>query len=314
MEKKITIFFLLSFGVCAGQNLIPNGNFETNTSCPYVGNSFSTLSNWFNPSINSGWGSTPDYFNGCSNLQNDVDVPSNFAGYQFARSGIGYAGIILWSSQLTFREYISVQLLSPLTTGYVYHFEMYLNLANSSKYSCSNIGIYFSDTIITSTINYDPLPYNPQISNINSNYPDTLNWTLISGNYTALGGETYVVIGNFKNDSNTYPVLIDSNAVFTEAYMFIDDISLTLITGITEQNNEKTIQVFPTLFHEKLYFSNNFNQSCNVIIYDETVRKVVEFKYTEKICLKTGCLNKGVYIYQVLNNGKLIATGKLIKQ
>ncbi len=311
--NKIFAILLLTSGSCIGQNLVPNDGFEIHTSCPYVGNSFSTLSYWFNPSLNLGWGSTPDYYNGCSTLLNDVDVPSNWAGYQFARNGVAYVGIVLWHNQLTFREYFSVQLISPLVAGTSYHFEMYFNLANQFKYSCSNIGVYFSDTLYTSTINYDPLPFNPQINNINSNYPDTINWSMVSGNYVAHGGENYIIIGNFQNDSNSYPILVDSNAFESGTYVFIDDVSLTVYTGITEQEKIEVIKVYPTLFADKLYLSCEVNESCCVILYDETFRKIIQLPFTKNASLNTGHLAKGMYFYEVRCGSSLCKKGKLVK-
>jgi hypothetical protein len=61
---------------------------------------------------------------------------------------------------------------------------MYINLGNICRYTCYNVGVYFSDTIIVGLPN-NLLPFTPQINNVVGNIPDTLSWTLVSGNFTS---------------------------------------------------------------------------------------------------------------------------------
>jgi len=103
---------------------------------------------------------------------------------------------------------------------------MYVVLHNRSQTATDDIGAYFSVTAPTSTssgyLNGNPLPqvFNPPGNVIT----DTLNWQLISGTYVASGGEQFITIGHFRNDSDvTYLTLPYGNL---GPYYYIDDVSL----------------------------------------------------------------------------------------
>jgi|GEM_PF-4446222 len=68
---------------------------------------------------------------------------------------------------------------------------MYINLGNSCLYTTDAIGAYFSDTLFTNYATYYVLPVIPQINNATGNVPDTTNWTLVSGNFTAQGRKLF---------------------------------------------------------------------------------------------------------------------------
>lgn len=83
---------------------------------------------------------------------------------------------------------------------------------------------YFSPDTPTCSGGFCLLQYVPQISNPSGNVlSDTVNWTLISGSFTAAGGERFITIGNFLPDSL---ITIDSFPVWTypDAYYYIDDV------------------------------------------------------------------------------------------
>lgn len=201
--------------------MVPNGDFEQYKGCPSDQSELDSTLFWFNPAIGAQQG-TPDYYNQCA-TGSLLRVPDNQLGYQQAHSGSAYAGIfLLVNAGLNFREYIEVPLLATLTANTTYQFRMYVNLSDRVKWSTDDISVYFSDTAITTT-NILPLPFTPQINNVAGNYPDTLNWTLISGTYVAAGGENYLVIGNFYNDSNTNLITVN-NALTESCYIYVDDV------------------------------------------------------------------------------------------
>jgi OOP family OmpA-OmpF porin len=173
-----------------------------------------------------------------------VVVPSNNGGgYQFAHSGDAYAGIFLMQlPYLDAREYLQVELSSSLISEVLYHFEMYVNLCNLSSFAIEDVGIYFSDTN-----DFQPFSVMPQIINSSGFISDTLNWTLISGDYIANGGETYLTIGNFKNDSNTDTTFIGQNSSQLLSYIYVDDVSLTSSTGISNNSENVLINMTMTL-------------------------------------------------------------------
>lgn len=240
MMKYILLIyiFLLGWRINA-QNLVPNPSFEVATCTGIVLDTSTTIYpavyDWFN-GTNSGSYS----LNTCTNT-----VPNglNF-GYQFPRTGNGYAGIGLsWffnsnttADSIDFRHYIQAKLLQPLQAGCTYDVTFYVNLADSAFgydiFGIDAIGAYFSPTRPT---NYSPNPtlaqilLTPQVINPAGNViVDHINWVQISGSFTAAGGEEYITIGNFNTRANTVYENMPSNytSTFTSAFYFLDDVSV----------------------------------------------------------------------------------------
>ncbi|MBC8172855.1 MAG: hypothetical protein H7X71_03020 [Chitinophagales bacterium] len=78
---------------------------------------------------------SPDYIDACANPF-PAGVPDNGIGWQMTHSGDGYAGMYAFSGTF-YREFIQVQLLSSLTAGQTYLFEMYVVL-HMTFLCCSN--------------------------------------------------------------------------------------------------------------------------------------------------------------------------------
>lgn len=234
MKKIPFIFFYLFISFQSySQNYVSNGDFETHSSCPTNISQIIKATPWFTPT-----NGTPDYYSSCSTSP-WVSVPSNIHGYQYARSGYCYAGLFLIDvngTGIVYREYIEVPLVSPLTSGVTHHFQMYISHADFCKYTTDAIGVYFSNTSITGVNNFLPLPYSPQISNT-SGSADSSSWKLISGNYTANGGEMFLLIGNFKNDVNTPLQIYNPSASINASYVYIDDVSLVETATIIGSNS-----------------------------------------------------------------------------
>jgi OOP family OmpA-OmpF porin len=196
MTLKKILFLLLSGYIQAGaQNLIPNGSFENNTVCPNNNSQINLATPWMNPSTTG----SPDYYHQCGSYP--ASVPLNNTGYQQPMQGLGYSGMYLYSilSGSDLREYIEAPLTTTLQAGFCYKFKMYVSLCSNYRLTTDDIGAYFSPTLISVGLNYNALPYTPQVSNTQGVFLDTLNWTLVSGSFVASGNEQYVIIGNFKN-------------------------------------------------------------------------------------------------------------------
>ena len=227
IKIKLILFFLTScFGLfpIAAQSLVPNNGFENFIVCPIGFSEFTgKISNWQNPNT-----ATPDYMNACAN-PNPAGMPKNGIGYQVAHSGNGYTGIYTFSGT-TYREFIQVQLISPLIASHTYYFSMYVVLHNKSQTAIDDLGAYISITAPNTTgLGMLPgLPY-PQISNpYGSVITDTINWTLVEGTYIATGGEKYLTLGHLKNDVSTTYLPLPYGTV--GAYYYIDDVNLIDIT------------------------------------------------------------------------------------
>ncbi len=310
------IVFLFFCRISYSQNLVPNGSFELYSSCPSGYSQIDSCNFWTAPNISSSISS--DYFNSCA-LVNSISVPMNNLGYQQPHSGQAYSGIILgygFQVLTLYREYIEVPLLTPLIANTCYHFEMFVSLG-FCRYTTNEIGAYLSDSAIIGVTNYDPLPFVPQINNPIGNSFDTLNWTLVSGVFTASGGEKYLTIGNFKNDSNTTYTYFNVFQPLHYVYVYIDDVALcpcssSCFSAIEEQT-QKTINIFPNPFDSKFDCEVNFSGITELILYDSMLRKIFSHNFINFISITTEMLAKGIYIYEVRNKNGVIKFGKIIK-
>ncbi|MFI5218924.1 MAG: T9SS type A sorting domain-containing protein [Bacteroidia bacterium] len=301
IKKLLIIGVLLNNFTLKGQNMVPNGGFEDTLMCPTSMSQIDYCLFWTNPCLppyNSGTGGSgsSDYFNACSESTN-VDIPFTAWGYQFAHSGNGYAGLYAYTSVDIFREYIEVTLNSPLISNNCYHLEIHVNLANASGLTTDTIGIYFSDSLITGFHTHDTLPFVPQLK-LNSGFiTDTLNWTLLSGNYFATGGESYMTIGNFNSNANT-----NLSPGWGIIYFFIDDVSLTDITGINEHNPQTEIIIYPNPAGEELNVQcSMFNvQEKEIKIYDVMGKEVLKSEINfQSSTFNIQSLKSGMYFIEI---------------
>ncbi len=84
--------------------------------------------------------------------------------------------------------------------------------------------------------------------------------------------------------------------------------------GINESvTGRNTIQISPNPFSNEISVSNSANESCEIIIYDITSKKVAYKKFTTTIKLETSQLGKGIYIFEVRNKNTVLRKGKIIK-
>ncbi len=121
---------------------------------------------------------------------------------------------------------------SILKPGKKYCVTYYLSLADTCIYGVSSLGVYFSvDTPKYNGSGTDVLNYTPQVTNLSNNFIlDKINWVPMTGEYTAVGGEQFITIGNFNDDANT----VTQTAVGGTqpwAYYYIDDVFVTPEVG-----------------------------------------------------------------------------------
>ncbi len=287
MRKVLFFLLLISFcRVTAQQNLVPNPSFEEYSSCPVENGELYKVPPWFTPTSGSS-----DYFNICSMgiWPSNMDVPTNYFGYQYARTGSAYAGLgAIYNAPISNnREYIAVKLIESLKIGYNYYVEFYTSLANTSKIGTDAIGAYLSkDSLVWY---YNPFPYIyhsllngiPQIKNtIGATLIDTINWMKISGVIKSEGGERFLTIGNFVDHSQSTNDTL-SPCTNCTAYYYIDDVSVICLNcDSTAPDNNLFI---PDVFspngdgnNDKLFVRGNNIQELYFAVYDRWGEKVFE--------------------------------------
>ncbi len=218
--------------LCSGVNLIPNPGFDDISQCPFGPSYLGNAQPWFQPTIGS-----PDLFNPCVAPMDGASVPVNFIGTQMPLSGSSYAGGYVYSpgggGTNSYREYLETPLLAPLMAGQSYAVSFWVSRADNAPWAIAEIGAHFSVSPLTNA-NYSQsyLATIPQVVNPSANIiTDATNWTLISGMFTASGGESYITLGNFRTDANT--TASNTGGPFTSGYYYYDNVSVvTLCTNV----------------------------------------------------------------------------------
>jgi hypothetical protein len=224
----IFILSLNSYSVRA-QNFVPNSSFENITNCPSGYNYLPYALPWTGLY-------TPDLYAPCASFGSNVNAPYSYFGYQKAQNGTNYAGVHIFDSPASWREWMQVELLDTLKANKLYYISFYVSLSNLSDYTISNIGILFSDSTITHLMSGGGASqpfftyYLDNIHNQNGIISDTLNWIRIEGTYMPNTDKLYMLIGNF--DSIVDSVRTNySNGSDNTAYYYIDNINIYDITN-----------------------------------------------------------------------------------
>jgi len=287
------------------QNIVPNGNFETLVACPTNLSQITNTSNWFAPS-----GGTPDYFHMCS----DTAYPGFLLGYQQPHSGDAYVGIYLGSPINNYREYLEVQLQTPLIAGQTYQLSYYANAAHT-KYTSDDIQAYFSSTFISTNSNNQLFSVTPQLVNTPGNYLDTLNWTLIQGNFIATGFETHLLIGNFLDKTlSSYNIQMSAPILNPNCYAYIDDVSLIEVITTSQIESEKEyVKMYPNPVNTTANFQVFSSLPTTLIIYNLLMQPVLQQKFEKSIAINTVSYPNGTYFYTLFNENKIISKGTFIK-
>src|ERR1043165_2801066 len=240
MKSGIHILISLIFVFSSrghAQNLVPNPSFEQYAQCPDTAAAGLGFDDFLDPTwfqFNSA-----DYFNSCDTL-GFFGVPMNFiGGYQFPRTGNGYVGLTPFRPAMFGREYIEVDLTTPLTAGQTYYVQYFVNLAGQYRVAIENMGALFTDTVY---VPWPPPSYTwvtgtPQIENAPGNMlSDPTGCIEVLDSFVGAGGERYMTIGNFRDDPATVYQSYFTGTGYDVSYYFIDDVYLgtTPPVGIKE--------------------------------------------------------------------------------
>lgn len=242
----LAIYLCLAYNSATAQNLVPNPSFEEITRCPdgsdITRGPLYLAPPWYNLVC------SPDLFNTCSS-DFFYTIPQNVFGYQYPRTGSGYAGIYAIGfgsagDREGAREYLACPLSTPLSTDSFYRVSFFANRAAMvSDMACNRLGAVFSEAPFPPPPGYDCitsvqrdivpniiLEGSSIISLQDSVISDTLNWIEICGIYHANGTERHLSIGVFNTvdqiDTVRQPLVFYRDA---SAYYYIDDVSVEKI-------------------------------------------------------------------------------------
>lgn len=317
---SILLLFFLFDNTGFGQNLIPNPSFEEYTDCPHDQYGVDLATPW------TAYRQTPDFFNACD-ITNGAGVPySTIYGYQYPFHGVGQFGLIAVGFPMD-REIIGVELISPLEMGQDYYISFYANrgFGGGAHSNCdcavNNLGVKFCNQAysVTNPIPIDNHPdfFEPTV------ITDTLNWTHVSGWFTADSAYSHFALGNFfDEDHNT--VENYNGYPYYNTYYFIDAVCVTkypddcdaLVSGV---NNPKVrndnLRIYPNPVINQLNIKVEGSCINHLTILDFTGRIISKVRVSEcNTCsFDTGQLSEGLYIVKVALQDGLNMTKTFLK-
>ena len=312
----LMLYMIIIMLPASSQNLVPNPGFEL-ANCPtgYTGAPAQVatwMQNWYSANCAS-----PDPMTNCSTNAN-TSIPDVWFGSQYARTGTNYMGVAFYSG---WYEYIGVQLTQVLTAGDTYNVSFWVSCADQVRYASDAVGIYFSTTQIKCASGFSGpvLSYTPQVIQTPGVFlTDSVHWTQVSGTYTAVGGEQYIVFGCFKpwNITNLY----DFTTGNARCYYFVDDflveklvalpVELIAFDAVMKENKEvvlnwKTASETNACSYEIQRSDNAINfEALGSISAGTNENTISEYHYTDRQLLKgmsyyrlkqTDCNGKSVY-------------------
>lgn len=234
---RLGMFVLLLLAVQANAQTITNPNFEMppGTVCPTAISQLSLATGWSSPTHVA---SSPDYFN--------CGLTSPVFPVTTAQNGTGYAGQFAEEAGFDFKEYIMTTLSSPMVAGKTYTINYYVKFVTgpTSLYNFQLLpvaergyyGVMFSTTapnatnttdgVYGSIVNTFPAAGTGGKTLLPASDPaySTANaWMPISLNYTAVGGEQYMTVGQFRPGAG-------SNPSTQSSYVYVDNFTITTPT------------------------------------------------------------------------------------
>jgi len=244
-----------------GENLVPNGSFESIGKKPKRLGKIESATGWVSPT-----GVRADLF--VETKIPEIGVPDNAYGQEDPQEGDNYIGVTGFSygNKVT-RSYVMTKLEAPMKKGMKYCVKMYVSLAEASKYASNNMGVMFSKKQF-GTESKVSIIEDASIVHLNNDY-ETISarydWTEICGTYTAKGGEKYITLGNFASNDETRFERMKKDAKTKDirvkqvisAYYYIDDVSVRLLDQEKGQKcdclQEDAGDAYSTLIYQKSF-------------------------------------------------------------
>lgn len=200
----LVILFIMGADLCSAQNLVRNGAFESYIFPP-TGSGLlleNFVPNW------ASYYSTPDYFS--TEFMGEAGMLDYCGTLPHSGKGIvgGYVLGYFPSMPAYNREYIQGELSEPLKANTMYYAEMYVKPMLRSpviNFGIDKLGIVLTDRHYEhyTETNAFLISEIPEVENKAGVITDRNTWTKVSGCFMAKGGETKIIIGNFRTDEDT---------------------------------------------------------------------------------------------------------------
>jgi gliding motility-associated-like protein len=214
LKESLFIVLLLYTFLGNAQNLVTNPGFEDIDSC--YGQPADTGFDVFNWAGCKGWSnpikSSSDLW--CQNpIVGSIVPPQMYLTYQHPFEGNNMAGILLNGGVIfNWREYIQNALTDSLSVGVEYDISFYIS-GNTENCMTNQFGVKFFNQVYYEPDSMWLTHFQPDaVNSIDQVLFDTTIWQKLEMKYTAKGGESYVVIGNFQDSlSMSYTLPCDTS-------------------------------------------------------------------------------------------------------
>jgi len=226
---------------------------------------------------------------------------------QKAFHGLSYSGFYTYAG--AWREYIAVKLTDTLEANKEYCVSFRVSRKSIFGGGTDSFGAFFDHDSIFDTSNYN-LPFIPQVESPKGMVvSDTLMWTLVSGSFIANGDERFMAIGNFRDDTSTTYIHVDSSKNGF-AYYFLDSVWVYNCESSVGINENYKVELSITVTDGVLTFIlEEGSRPYDISIFDMRGRVVYErLKHIDlnpKIRLSD--FSKGVYVLKLTSPDYMVA-------
>jgi hypothetical protein len=232
-----------------------------NVGCPISGSQIYLAVPWFKVAGDG----IMSYYHDCGS--SNYKAQSNVFGFGGARTGFGMGDIQLLSNNHCTPfdlegNFMSTPILNSLSEGHRYRVRFFISLTDYHRFASKNVGVHFSigpPSNNTSVL----LSLVPQVRYTGDFLTDKVGWMKIEGEYTAVGGENYLTIGNFDGYANSDTLNLHQGGTAPSicywelAVYYIDDVSVTEVdTTLEYEEAEEVREPSEAVGEEQLTMSN----------------------------------------------------------
>lgn len=298
------------------KNLVQNPSFEAEKGKLKKLNQINVAVEWNSPT-----GMRADLFS--TDKDSPCSAPENIYGKESPYDGSRYAGIVMYSyNNKEPRTYLQSKLIAPLRKDVEYCVKFYVSLADLSKYSVNNFGMFFSkdglevdgkeDIIFDKDKDKEFIALNRDNKIYNARY----NWEPVCATYTASGKEEYITIGNFYNNKATDYEKLKKLSNFRSsqvpmAYYYLDQVEVFIMEDPAECacNNAQNTPVESVVYNKETASGDGFTLEEQVklaTVYFDINKSMLESNMKKDMDVLAGSL-KANPEYNIVLHGHLDA-------
>lgn len=238
-----TLLAICVSSVSIAQNFVSNPGFENHSSLPDNWGQWDRVQDWTNAGgvPASGYYADPDYFHVSGT--GAVQLPNTSPATLNAHGGDAVMGFLAYHDSTpgianNVREYLSTELISPLTIGQTYRLRFWITNGQSSighYYKCDGVGALLSvNAPHQNGASY--IPATPQMVIPGELW--SIGWTEQVFSFTADSAYRFLTFGNFVDDTQiSYSVALQGPLPFAGAYYFLDDVSFVNIESQSAEDS-----------------------------------------------------------------------------